>query len=126
MAVIQQNDRVFVPFKLVQVGDQTFLVPDRSMKSYIASGHNKHKKIDWHTNHLSQIYISNSHMPAELISSALENDFEKFSKHAIELGHNDVPVFFDVIKDRIQSVTHSLKPKQINFDNDETFFEDIF
>jgi glucan biosynthesis protein len=125
MAVIQKNDRVFVPFKLVQVGSETFLVPDSSTKSYIASGHNKHKKIDWHTNHLSQIYISNSRMPEELITSALAQDFEKFSKHANELGHNDTKVFFDVINERLDAMNVK-KQKQINFDNDETFFDDVF
>ena len=123
MAVVQKNDRIFVPFKLVQVGKQTVLVPDRDSKSYITSGtHNKHRKIDWQSNHLSQIYISESHTPQALLENAFNDNYDAFAANAKTLGHKDIPNFYAVVCERLKS----LRPKQIDFEKEENFFEDIF
>lgn len=124
MAVIQKTDRVFVPFKLIQVGSQTVLVPDLHIQSYIVNGsHNKYRSIDWHSNHLSQIYISNSHTPQALVNDAINDDYDSFEEHAKKLGHKDIPSFYAAVSERLRILK---MPKQVDFDKEEDFFEDIF
>jgi hypothetical protein len=119
MTSICKDDRVFVPFKLLKVGEQTVLVPDLTMHSYVSSGHNKHKKLALHSGHVSQIYVSSSHTPLELIKQAEEDDSSKFMSLAAKLGHTDPGEFLQTIRASLP------KKRKINFD-DSDFFESIF
>ena len=129
MTHVEKNDIVYVPFKLIRVGDQHVLVPDSANRSFIKNDE-KRRFLSLHSAHISQIYVCTSHIPLSLIKCAQKEDYKSFSEIAHLLGHKDIDELYVNIGNQLKSKTQAtdplVDPAKIDFNNDHGFFDSIF
>ena len=126
MTQVQKTDKIFIPFNLIEIGDQFVLVPDKFTQSFI-KGEDTRKNISLNSGHLSQIYVFSSHTPTALINCAKVGNLKDFTEIALRLGHKDTNDDISLMYKNIrQNCMDPLQVSAINFDNDHGFFDDIF
>jgi hypothetical protein len=128
MTHVEKNDTVYIPFKLIRVGDQHVLVPDSANRSFIKNDE-KRRFLSLHSGHISQIYVCTSHIPLSLIKCAQNEDYKGFSEIAHLLGHQDIDELYVNVRNQLQlkkGPNSFVDPAKIDFNNDHGFFDSIF